>query len=101
MKTIQTIIFAVVFLITSSAVVYAKQCPLTSKASTSEEGEVVNSVCPAMGTTIEKDTPYTIEYEGETIGFCCAKCMEEFKVNPKAYLDKLKDTEETNNIEEE
>jgi YHS domain-containing protein len=50
---------------------------------------IVNTVCPVLGGQVDKDTPYTANYNGKRIGFCCAECLEKFEENPQVYLDKL------------
>ncbi|MGD9015555.1 MAG: YHS domain-containing protein [Candidatus Omnitrophota bacterium] len=60
------------------------------KPETAEAG-VVNTVCPVMGNKIDKDTPYTVEYNGKIIGFCSAECMDMFQAEPEKYLDNLKE----------
>jgi len=52
-------------------------------------GEVVNTVCPVLEGAVDQDTPYTMVYEGKTIGFCCAECLEKFKEDPEKYLGNL------------
>ena len=61
----------------------------TSEA-THESGSdtAINTMCPV--TTDEEDDPaFTIEYDGQTIGFCCRKCRTRFDENPEAYLAEL------------
>lgn len=53
------------------------------------KGEVVNSQCPVMGGKVSKDTKFTAEYKGQTIGFCCADCVKAFKATPEKYAGKL------------
>ena len=94
------ILIAILALFVSSTLIYAKECPLSkAKASTSKEQaadkEVVNSVCPVLGGEVSKDTPNKIEYEGKTIGFCCAGCVDKFKADPENYLDKLDEEAKT------
>lgn len=57
--------------------------------STVYAGEVINNVCPIMGGEVDKDTSYKIEYEGETIGFCCPGCIGKFKADPEKYMAKI------------
>jgi len=52
-------------------------------------GEVINNTCPVMGRAVSKDTPYKVEYKGETVGFCCAECVKKFKADPEKYMKKL------------
>ena len=64
-------------------------------AATAESVEVtlVNSVCPMMGGPVDKAV--TVEWNGKTVGFCCADCIpgwnklsEEEKVAKLASADK-------------
>ncbi len=48
----------------------------------------INTICPVT-TDEEVDPAFTIEYEGQTIGFCCRKCRTRFDINPEAYLAEL------------
>ncbi len=53
-----------------------------------DEGGIINTVCPVT-TDEEVDPAFTIEYEGQTIGFCCRKCRTRFDEDPEAYLAEL------------
>jgi len=108
MKKAVCILLVVCALTISSGVVFA-QCPDGEKAEasgvkqaealgvneteTSESG-AVNTVCPVMGNKIDKDTPYTVEYNGKIIGFCSAECMDAFQAEPEKYLDNLQEAKE-------
>ncbi|MFH1868959.1 MAG: YHS domain-containing protein [Candidatus Omnitrophota bacterium] len=70
-----------------SAGAYA-QCGLPG-AEGLKEGEVCNTTCPVMGGEVAKDTPFKAEYNGKTIGFCCAGCVEAFNKDPEKYKEKL------------
>lgn len=50
--------------------------------------ELVNKMCPV---TPEEpaESWYTTEYQGQTIGFCCKKCIRQFNADPEAYLANL------------
>lgn len=48
----------------------------------------INAMCPVT-TDEEVDPAFTIEYEGQTIGFCCKKCRRRFDEDPQAYLAEL------------
>lgn len=52
------------------------------------QGESVNLMCPVT-TDEEVDPSFTIEYDGQTIGFCCKKCRTRFDADPQAYLSEL------------
>jgi len=48
----------------------------------------INTMCPV--TTEEAiDPAFTVEYEGQTIGFCCRRCKTKFEADSQAYLDQL------------
>ncbi len=52
------------------------------------EAEIVDPVC---GMKIEAMSAYSmIEYKGQNIYFCSAKCEENFKKNPEKYFSKIK-----------
>jgi len=52
------------------------------------EMPAVNEMCPV--TTDEPvDPSYVIVYEGRTIGFCCKRCITQFRADPAAYLANL------------
>lgn len=53
------------------------------------QGEVINYICPVMKGKVYKDTLFKVEYEGKTVGFCCAGCVEQFKAKPKEYMKRL------------
>ena len=53
------------------------------------DGEVTNKVCPVLEGKVDKDTPYTAEYQGKKIGLCCAECAEKFKADPGRYMEKF------------
>jgi len=55
-----------------------------------EQCEVINSTCPVMGGEVDQDTPFKVEYEGQTIGFCCAGCIDAFNAAPEKYLEIIK-----------
>lgn len=51
----------------------------------SAAAEAVNQYCPV--TPNEPAESYiTTEYNGQTIGFCCKRCLRKFNANPEAYL---------------
>jgi YHS domain-containing protein len=59
------------------------------KSAEAKESKVINTTCPVMGGKISADTPYTAEYKGQQIGFCCPACVSAFKANPEKYAGKL------------
>ena len=54
-----------------------------------DEAGIINDICPVMGGKVDKDTPYSVEYKGEKIGFCCAGCVDTFNADPETYLQKI------------
>lgn len=59
-----------------------------------KKGEVINKTCPVMGGKVDKDTPYTAEYKGKKIGFCCPACIEKFNADPEKYMQEIKEKRE-------
>ena len=51
------------------------------------EAATVQTTCPVMGNPINKDI--SVEYQGKTVYFCCAACVDQFNAEPEKYLDKL------------
>lgn len=50
----------------------------------------INAMCPVM--TDEEVVPkYSIEWNGQTIGFCCRKCVGRFERGPEQYVVNLPD----------
>lgn len=47
-----------------------------------------NKVCPVMGNAVNPKAP-TVEYNGKTIGFCCAGCDAKFQKEPEKYFKNL------------
>lgn len=89
MKTIFMMLLVAIAIALYLGVSYA-QCSMSGgEAKTAAKGEVCNTTCPVMGGKVSKDTPYKAEYNGKTIGFCCAGCVKAFKENPEKYKDKL------------
>ena len=65
----------------------AGKCCGSEKAKTSE-AKIWNKYCPIKGGEVDTETA-TVEYEGKTIGFCCAGCDDKFSKNPEKYLKNL------------
>lgn len=84
-----TIFLALLLAIPSVALANCGACGVGGERHT-QSGEIVNSECPVMGGGVGKDTPYTAEYKGKKIGFCCAGCVDAFKKNPEKYIGKIK-----------
>ena len=54
-------------------------CSASGTAEVEEEVAVsINDTCPMMGSPVEDDGGRT-EYAGETVGFCCPGCIDEFE----------------------
>jgi hypothetical protein len=49
----------------------------------------INKKCPLTGKDIVAGR--TVEYEKQTIGFCCADCVGKFESDPKKYIGKVKE----------
>ena len=57
-------------------------------ASPASAAPPINKMCPVM--TLEEILPdVSIEYQGQTIGFCCDRCLSKFQVDPQKYLANL------------
>jgi len=56
---------------------------------TQASAKPINTHC-AVDTGDEVDPKVTYVYQGKTIGFCCEKCIEEFKKDPDKYMKTLK-----------
>lgn len=48
----------------------------------------INQMCPVM-TDEPADPAITWEYEGKTIAFCCSRCVQKFRDDPRRYLARL------------
>jgi YHS domain-containing protein len=68
----------------------------TSDSLAIEHQEVGNKICPVSGEQINEGTKATYEYQGKIYNLCCSACIEEFKNNPKKYIQKV-DEEMKNN----
>lgn len=53
--------------------------------------DVGNKICPVSGEKINEKSKATYEYEGKTYNFCCMMCVEEFRRNPKEYIEKVEE----------
>jgi YHS domain-containing protein len=49
-----------------------------------EVAKPINKICPVEKGEIDPEV--TTEYQGKTIGFCCASCIPEFKKEPAKYM---------------
>ncbi|MDP2912390.1 MAG: YHS domain-containing protein [Candidatus Omnitrophota bacterium] len=51
--------------------------------------KVNNKVCPITGSKVDMKNPVTYEHEGKVYNFCCPMCIDEFKKDPKKYIEKI------------
>jgi hypothetical protein len=72
--------FQITLLFASLAVLTALGCTQSSPApeesatdSTSPAVTLVNAKCPIMGFDVDEEV--TVEWNGKTVGFCCAECI--------------------------
>ena len=89
MRNIFLVMVVLVMLSLYSTAAYS-QCALSGGgAKAASKGGVCNTTCPVMGGEVAKDTPHKAQYNGKTIGFCCAGCVKAFKSDPEKYTAKL------------
>ena len=62
---------------------------LMAFAGTALADEPINKKCPLTGKEIAAGR--TVDYEKQTIGFCCQDCVNKFEENPKKYIGKVKE----------
>ena len=60
-----------------------------STAATQASAKPINTHC-AVDKDDEVDPKVTYLYQGKAIGFCCDKCIAEFKKDPEKYMKDLK-----------
>ena len=83
----------VVLLVLTATTFILTGCSDTSTPAASEEGSsvavaTVNNVCPIMGGKVNPEVIF--EWDGQTVGFCCAGCIPEFeKLDDKEKATKL------------
>jgi YHS domain-containing protein len=58
-------------------------------AAPSTQPMAVNKFCPVTKDPVDPNIP-TVQYDGKTIGFCCADCIKDFKADPEKYMKNLK-----------
>ncbi|NUP88187.1 MAG: YHS domain-containing protein [Candidatus Sumerlaeia bacterium] len=63
--------------------------PASPEAASSEAtAQVINETCPVMaGRPVNPEV--SVEYQGQTVYFCCAGCPAAFQANPEQYLASL------------
>ena len=61
----------------------------TTAPTTQASATPVNKKCPVSGDPVDPKVQ-TVVYQGKTIGFCCADCVEPFKKNPEKYSKNIK-----------
>ena len=70
------------------AVVLAAQDQPTAKP-TADKSAPANKLCP-VEPDHEVDAKFTAIHAGKIVGFCCRDCIDEFRKEPKKYMEKLK-----------
>jgi YHS domain-containing protein len=61
---------------------------LSAAPATQPAAVPINKICPITGEPI--DPSITLEYQGQTIGFCCRRCTAQFEEDPAKYMQNLK-----------
>jgi len=90
MKKIMSALIAVLFLSTLLVSNGYSGCGMCGvQTAQAKDSVAVNRTCPVMGGKIRADTPYSVEYKGQKIGFCCPACVKAFKANPEKYMKKI------------
>ena len=72
----------------SLALMAAFAVPL-AYAATTAAGDPINKKCPVTGKDVAAGRE--VEYQKQTIGFCCADCVGKFESDPKKYIGKVKE----------
>lgn len=65
----------------------APQQPAVKITEGAQEIKIGNKICPVCGEEIEEGAEVTYEFEGKIYNFCCEDCIEEFKKDPKKYIE--------------
>ena len=63
--------------------------PTTAPTTQQASATPFNKKCPVSGDAVDPKVQ-TVAYQGKTVGFCCADCVEPFKKNPEKYAKNLK-----------
>ncbi|MGQ0553220.1 MAG: DUF2231 domain-containing protein [Planctomycetota bacterium] len=71
-----------------AGVLVALLCCVGDVAAQSALGEPINTLCPVM-TDEEVVAKYSVEYRGQVVGLCCAKCQRKFNEDPSLYIANL------------
>ncbi|HSZ56569.1 MAG TPA: YHS domain-containing protein [Tepidisphaeraceae bacterium] len=66
-----------------------KPADTQTTAATQASAKPINTHCP-VDRDDEIDPKVTYLYNGQVIGFCCEKCIPEFKKDPEKYMKDLK-----------
>lgn len=61
--------------------------PPSAKSEAVSAAAIEQTVCPMMGTPINK--AIFTEYKGKKVYFCCPSCKPEFEKDPEKYIAKL------------
>ena len=62
-----------------------------TQASSKEDVNAGNKICPVSGEKIVDKLKATYEYNGKIYNFCCASCVGEFKKDPEKYIKKVEE----------
>jgi uncharacterized membrane protein/YHS domain-containing protein len=54
-------------------------------------GELTNKYCPVTTSELAEEQ-FSVDYQGQTIYFCCSGCKKDFLNNPETYLANLEST---------
>ncbi|WP_206028501.1 HMG-box domain-containing protein [Thalassoroseus pseudoceratinae] len=106
MRSAFTKLFLGSVLFSAVALVGCSQSPTDESTDSADASlKTFNAVCPIMGSEVSADAP-TVEWNGKTIGFCCAGCDEKWEaLSDDEKAEKLaaaeKEADETDDAGEE
>jgi YHS domain-containing protein len=80
-----TLLFLALGCTTTKQTTTAANPPVAAQAS----AKAINTHC-AVDRDDEIDPKVTYLYQGKVVGFCCDKCVAEFKKDPDKYMKDLK-----------
>jgi YHS domain-containing protein len=88
-------LFSIALLIgISTQIRAAEKSPTTAPSAPSTHpaapNGAINEFCAVEQDNKIDPTGVTYLYKGQTIGFCCPDCIDEFKKNPEKYMKTLK-----------
>ena len=96
-RRIIILLLVAIFTLSAMSEVAFAHCGKCSVIAKKEKG-IINTTCPVMGGRVDENTPYKVEYNGKTIGFCCSGCVRTFKEDPEKYMKKIKERQEDSKI---